>query len=148
MGLMKFGTLEKEDRRKIKMGYKYYQPNEKDIKDQEGDCCIRALSKVMNKTWLEIFDALVPIARKSQTVINSKTVWAEYLKQNKFKYYGISNKRGNKRPTVDSFTKKNKNGTYFIQVANHVVGAVDGTYYDTWDSGKKSMYGYWVKEDI
>lgn len=29
--------------------YKYYQPNEKDLKDNYGDCVIRALTKVMSK---------------------------------------------------------------------------------------------------
>ena len=33
--------------------YKYYQPNKKDLKDQYGDCVIRALTKVMDKEWLE-----------------------------------------------------------------------------------------------
>ena len=26
--------------------YKYYQPNDKDLKDQYGDCVVRALTKV------------------------------------------------------------------------------------------------------
>lgn len=43
--------------------YKYFQPNDKDKKDEQSDCVIRALCKVMNKTWLEVFDELLPIAR-------------------------------------------------------------------------------------
>ena len=42
--------------------YKYFQPNDKDKKDDYSDCAIRALCKVMNKTWLEVFDELLPIA--------------------------------------------------------------------------------------
>lgn len=34
--------------------YKYFQPNDKDKKDDQSDCVIRALCKVMNKTWLEV----------------------------------------------------------------------------------------------
>ena len=30
--------------------YKYFQPNDKDKKDDQSDCVIRALCKVMNKT--------------------------------------------------------------------------------------------------
>lgn len=45
--------------------YKYYQPNEKDVKDQYGDCVVRSLAKVRNADWLTIYDELVPIARKS-----------------------------------------------------------------------------------
>lgn len=29
--------------------YKYYQPNDKDLKDQYGDCVVRALTKVMQQ---------------------------------------------------------------------------------------------------
>lgn len=29
--------------------YKYYQPNDKDLKDQYGDCVVRALTKMV--TW-------------------------------------------------------------------------------------------------
>lgn len=39
--------------------YKYYQPNDKDLKDQYGDCVVRALTKVMSKTWMQVFDDLI-----------------------------------------------------------------------------------------
>ena len=38
-------------------------------------------------------------------------------------------------------------GTYVLIVANHYVCSKDGHYFDTWDSGECSMYGYWVKEE-
>lgn len=47
--------------------YKYYQPNEKDLKDSYGDCTIRALTKTTGKTWLQIFDELTDIAGKAVT---------------------------------------------------------------------------------
>ena len=40
--------------------YKYYQPNDKDTKDKYGDCVIRALTKVLCKDWLTVFDELLP----------------------------------------------------------------------------------------
>lgn len=126
--------------------YQYYQPNEKDIKDKYGDCVIRALTKVLNKSWVEVFDELAPIAREIQCMPSMKTCYEAYLKQKGFKYYGISNKKGSKRPTVESFTKEHKKGTYYLNVANHCVSVVDGKYYDTWNSGYKSLYGYWTKE--
>ena len=45
----------------------YYQPNKKDVKDEYGDCTIRALSKVLNLSWIETFDLTVPVCRKYQT---------------------------------------------------------------------------------
>ena len=35
--------------------YKYYQPNEKDLKDEYGDCVVRALTKVTGKTWRQVW---------------------------------------------------------------------------------------------
>lgn len=126
--------------------YKYYQPNKKDIKDRQGDCVVRALTKVMNKTWLEVFNELIPYAIEIQCMPNSKTCYESYLKDNGFEYHGISNRKGSKRPTVESFTKEHKSGTFFLNVANHVVYVVDGIYYDTWDSGQRCLYGYYEKE--
>lgn len=125
--------------------FEYYQPNQKDIKDKYGDCVIRALTKVLDKSWVEVFDELVPIAREIQTMPNCKPAYEEYLKSKGFTYQGISNKKGSKRPTVESFTKEHPTGTYYLNVANHCIAVVDGKFYDTWNSGYKSLYGYWIK---
>ena len=131
-----------------KRRYVYYQPNKMDIKDEYGDCTIRALSKAMNCTWLEAFDATIPIMRKYQvsSVFNAPVkVKKELLGILGFEYKGVSNARGSKRPTVDSFAKDHPTGTYILKVAHHVVACVNGKFYDTWDSGECSMYGYYVK---
>ena len=125
--------------------YQYYQPNKKDLKDKYGDCVIRALTKVLNMEWMEVFEDMIPFCREYQALHNNQIVYTEYLKSKGFKYVGISNKKGSKRPTPKTFAKAHKIGTYFVTVANHVVAIVDGIYYDTWDSGEKSMYGYWEK---
>lgn len=129
--------------------YVYFQPNEKDISDKVGDCQIRAFCKVLNLTWLEAFDLTIPVCRELQTY----TIFDCDLKKTKaamekmgFNYTGVSNKKGTKRPTVDSFAKDHPTGSYIVTVARHVVAVVDGKYYDTWDSGDKSMYGYYTKK--
>ena len=127
--------------------YKYYQPNDKDLKDKYGDCVIRALTKVTDKTWLEVFDEVVPFAREHQCMPNSPICYEAYLKKNGFVYSGISNIKGIKRPKVESFAQEHPKGKYLLRVAHHVVALVDGIYYDTWDSGFCSMYGYWYKEE-
>ena len=123
--------------------FRYYQPNEKDLKDKYGDCVIRALTKVLNKSWIEVFDELLPIAREVQTMPNTNPVYEKYLQNKGFEYNGVSNKKGRKRPTIEEFAKSHREGTYIVRVAHHLVAVVDGLYYDTWNSGKKSMYGYW-----
>jgi len=131
-----------------KKRFVYYQPNEKDIKDRFGDCTIRALSKALNVSWVEAFDKTVPLCREAQVSglfsapVDIKRPLLERLG---FKYVGVSNKKGTKRPTVDSFAKDHPAGTYICNVANHEVAVVDGKYYDTWDSGECSLYGYFEK---
>lgn len=128
--------------------YKYYQPNKKDLKDKVGDCQIRAFSKVLDLTWVEAFDLTIPICRELQTYTIFDCDLAktrEAMRRLGFEYTGISNKKGSKRPTVKSFAKSHPKGKYIVTVAHHVVAVVDGKYYDTWDSGEKSLYGYYEK---
>lgn len=131
-----------------KRRFVYYQPNKKDLRDKYGDCTIRALSKALDCTWLEAFDLMIPICRKAQV---PNIFFAEAKVRNPlveslgFKYTGISNRKGTKRPTVDEFAKDHPHGIYICNVANHEVTIVDGRYYDTWDSGECSMYGYFER---
>ena len=128
--------------------YVYYQPNSKDLDDKVGDCQIRALCKVTGLSWVEAFDLTIPICRELQTYTifdcdHTKTKAA--MESLGFRYCIVSNKKGSKRPTVDSFAKEHPSGKYIVKVAHHVVAVVDGKYYDTWDGGYKSLYGYYEK---
>lgn len=128
--------------------FKYYQPNEKDLKDKYGDCTIRALSKALDCSWLEAFDLTIPFCREYQcsNIFNLPSqIESEIMAKLGFDYTGVSNKSGTKRPTVKSFALSHKMGTYILNVANHEVACVDGIYYDTWDCGNKSLYGYYTK---
>jgi hypothetical protein len=125
--------------------FKYYQPNEMDLKDNYGDCAIRCLCKAEKKTWLEMYDLMWKLSREIQSPMNNKYGFEHIVKSLGYQYYGISNKKGSKRPTIDEFASQHKEGTYICVVANHYVAVEDGLFYDTWDSGRKSMYGYWKK---
>lgn len=125
--------------------FQYYQPNKLDLEDKFGDCTIRALSKALDVTWLEAFDKTIPLCREFQLMPNymffakSAKKTAEALG---LEHHTISNKKGTKRPTVNSFAKDHPTGRYICKVAHHVVAVVDGKYFDTWDCGNKSLYGY------
>lgn len=126
--------------------FKYYQPNKKDIKDKYGDCVIRALTKAMDKTWVEVFDELVPIAREVQCYPSNDRCWIKYLENNGFVKGTLRVKAGQKRFTPSTFASKYSKGTYALSLAHHLVTVVDGTYYDTWDCGDNAVYTYWKKE--
>ena len=126
------------------MGYTYFQPNHLDTKDEYGDCVIRALCNVFDKTWIETFNIIVPYEIKYQCPISCMPLklYKEVMSESGFEYIGISNKKGTKRPTVKEFAKKNKDGVYILSLANHWSSVKDGSYYDTWDCGDKCLYGY------
>ena len=127
--------------------YKYYQPNKKDVKDDFGDCVIRALTKALDKSWLEVFDKLIPYAREMQCIPNQKPVYEKYLKDEGFEWVGLKAQKGKKRLTPETFCKQYKTGTYILRLANHIVTVIDGYYYDTWDCKEYAVYGYWTKEN-
>lgn len=128
--------------------FKYYQPNKKDIENEYGDCVIRALTKATGKDWLTVFEELIPYARECQAMLNSKVVYGKYLEDNGFKWVGIKVKKGYKKPTPQTFYRECPKGTYILRLSHHVVTVVDGYFYDTWDSGNKSVYGYWTREEV
>lgn len=125
--------------------YKYYQPNKKDLKDNYGDCVIRAICKATGKTWLEVFDELIPYAREIQAHPNDKTVYEKYLADLGFTWTGLGAVKGKKRLTPDTFYKEYPTGTYILRLSGHLVTVENGYYFDTWDSGEKCVYGYWSK---
>lgn len=134
-----------------KRRFVYYQPNKKDLKDKYGDCTIRALSKALDVSWLEAFDLIIPLCREYQVsnIFDApSSIAREMVEKLGFKYTGVSNKKGMKRPTVDSFAKDHPEGTFILNVAHHEVACVDGKYYDTWDCGECSMYGWYEKTEM
>lgn len=131
-----------------KKRFVYFQPNKLDVKDGYGDCTIRALAKVFNCAWIDAYMKTIPFCIKYQTpnIFNlPQKLEKEVMEQLGFTYFGVSNKRGTKRPTVDSFAKDHPVGTFIANVANHEVAVVDGKYYDTWDCGECSLYGWYQK---
>jgi hypothetical protein len=121
----------------------YYQPNKKDLKDGYGDCAIRALTKALDKSWLEVYDILVKKGRELQCMPNGKPAYSAVLEEYGFTYHGISNKKGTKRPTVKAFASS-EHRVCVLRVANHLVASSGGKFFDTWDSGDKSLYGYYL----
>lgn len=126
--------------------FKYFQPNKLDLKDEYGDCAVRTICKAENMEWLEAYDLMWSYSREVQSPLNCKYGFEHILKKLGYKYCPISNKKGSKRPTVMEFSKTHTNGTYVLVVANHYVCSKDGFFYDTFDSGDNSLYGYWEKE--
>lgn len=121
--------------------FEYFQPNTHKC----GDCAVRAVVKATNSSWYTVFDDLIPIARKMQLMPNDRKVIGKYLESKGFKWVPIKVTKGSKRPTVKEFANKYV-GTYVLSLASHLTAVVNNKYYDIWDCGNRSLYGYWVKE--
>ena len=81
--------------------YRYYQPNEKDLKDKQGDCSIRALTKFNDSTWVEEFDNLVKYARETQKMLNSLSNIELYMQDNNIPYTSVYKPKARHKITVD-----------------------------------------------
>lgn len=130
----------------MKSRHKYYNPNPKKREDA-CDCVVRALCKATGQDWNTVFIELSKLGIELKAMANSDVVWKEYMNRNGFKRISIKVTKGSKRPTVTSFSNDNRNGTYILQVAGHLVTVENGYFYDTWDCGNKSLYAYYMKED-
>jgi len=103
-----------------------------------GDCVIRAIAKAEDRTWDEVFDSLVEIAKKWKTVPNHKDCYGRYLdncceKIIKFDDMMYQDENGKHRLTVKQFSEKYSKGAYVLKLANHLTCVVDGTVYDLGD---------------
>lgn len=136
--------FEKVGKKKIKVwfdNFEYYQPNDHEC----GDCGIRAVSKALDCSWEESLSRLYKTAMQIKEPPGSCDNITEALKEYGFRWVPYKAVRGVKRPTVANFAKENNENTYILRVAHHLVCAKDGKYFDIWDSGKESLYGYWEK---
>ena len=146
----KLFNMQWRDKKMGKMGnsfYKYYQPNKKDLKDECGDCSIRALTKYFGVEWLDIFDGLVKYSRITQFMPNNLTNIQKYLDDKCVPYVKCYNPKARHKTTVLDFAKAHKEGKYIIYCrvgyGTHLVCLDNGVYYDTWDCGDRIVYGYW-----
>ena len=125
--------------------YVYYQPNQKDLKDQYGDCVVRAICKVTNKEWLEVFDGLFQYARNYQCMPNQPSAYENYLRDNGFEYHPL--KCRPRMQTVMEFRREYKGIAICntkVGYGSHFVAVDNGQGFDTWDSTEQKMYGYWA----
>lgn len=77
---------------------------------------------------------------------SSNAVWSSYLMLNGYKRYAIPNTC----PycyTIKQFTFDHPYGRYLLATGSHVVTAINGNYYDAWDSGNEIPIYYWTKEE-
>lgn len=123
----------------------YIQYNANPLKNIVGDCVIRAISKVMDKSWDDVYGELALQGFMLKDMPSSNEVWGSYLQDNGFTRHIIPNTC----PacyTVEDFCIDFPQGKFVLGTGTHAIASIDGCYYDTWQSGNESLIYYWEKE--
>ena len=112
-----------------------------------GDCSVRAVSKALDMGWEAAYIALAMNGLQMGDMPSSDSVWGALLRQ-----YGFYRKSiPDTCPmcyTLEDFCRDNPKGTFVVGTGGHVVTAIDGNYFDSWDSGKEiPQYVWYEKED-
>lgn len=120
--------------------YQFYNANP--TASRVGDCTIRAISKVLDQSWEKTYIEICVEGLVMYDMPDANQVWGKYLIDNNFTRHIIPNECSDCY-TVRQFANEHKNGRYILALHGHVVACIDGTYYDTWDSGDEVPIYYW-----
>lgn len=123
--------------------YVFYNPNPRGIK--VGDCVIRGLTKLLGKTWDEVYTDVMVKGFEMKDMPSSNNVWGAYLRSKGFNRFAIPNTCPDCY-TVRQFCADNDRGLFLLATGAHVVAVENGRYFDAWDSGDEVPIYYWRKE--
>ena len=124
------------------MGYRFY--NAIPLKIRTEDCTVRTLSKILNISWDSAFDILSKMAKSMGVMPSDKNVFSAVMRMNGFYRENLPNFL-QEDYSVKDFSEDNPNGRYVLCTDNHVVPVINGTYFDTYDSGDEYVMWFWTK---
>jgi hypothetical protein len=124
----------------LDMKYEYFNNNP--AGRRVGDCAVRAVSKALNIDWEKAYVMLAVNGFIMADIMNANNVIASVLRQNGFYRKSIDNTCPDCF-SVKDFCKENPKGTFVLGTGAHVVTAIDGNYYDVWDSGDEIITYVW-----
>lgn len=113
---------------------KYYDPNPyanlHDDPEDRQDCVIRAISKILSKSWKEVYEDLSKIGLELGIPMNHSKAYTLYL--SKYGYIDISDILYEQKDvtTIGQFMNLYKNTISFVSDEFHAVAYIDGEIYD------------------
>ena len=108
-----------------------------------GDCVVRALSVLFGQDWDQTYTELTLLGYIQGTMPSSNEVHMSYMEQHG--YYMHILPLCPHCITVREFAELYSRGRYLLCTGDHVIALVDGTYYDTFDSGNEVVAYYYSK---
>lgn len=111
-----------------------------------GDCTVRAISKLLNKEWQDIYIELMIQGLMQCDMPSANHVWGNYLKSKGYHRNVISNELPDDYSVID-FCKDHSKGSFLLALPSHVIATKDGNYYDTWDSGHEVPLFFWENKN-
>ena len=118
--------------------YKEYNPNP--CGKSVGDCVIRAITKILDKPWREVYTGLALEGLKLCDMPSSNTVWAHYLVDRGYLPYTADFE------TAEAFARTHPKGKYILATGTHAIALEDGDIYDAWNS-LGEVVSYYFKEE-
>lgn len=106
-----------------------------------GDCTIRAISKATGISWEETYIKIALKGLLMHDMPSANHVWGSYLDDIGYVRHLVP---GNM--TVRQFAAEHPVGAYILAISGHVVCCINGTYYDTFDSGDCVPIYYWEEK--
>lgn len=121
--------------------WKYYNPNPS--ARNVHDCSVRAVAKALNISWEDAYILIADAGLNMNDMPSTNTVWGAVLRQHGFRRFIMPN-RCPDGYTVKDFCREHPRGIYVIGTDGHVLTAIDGVYYDSWNSGNECPLFYWT----
>lgn len=122
--------------------YSYFNCNPKG--NRVGDCVIRAISKALNQPWEDTYIELTIQGYIMGDLLSSNSVWGAYLKSKGFDRDIISTDCPDCY-TINDFCEEYPEGIFVIGTGTHAVCVIDGTIFDTWNSGDETPIYFYKK---
>lgn len=125
---------------------RYVNYNANPLRNQVGDCVIRAISKAENKSWDEIYTGMCVEGATMGDMPTANAVWGSWLRKHGYRRTAIDDK-GKDYYTVADFCADHPQGVFILAMQSHVVTVCDGRYFDTWDCGTEMPIYCWAKAE-